>query len=65
MNNVETFCHYVWAYYREFPQDVHGIPFTYEEIWEAIALLSQFIGLEMDTVDRERIRDLILYKRGK
>jgi hypothetical protein len=64
MPKIESFCHYVWSYYREFKQDVNGVPFTYEEIWEAIALLSQFMGLELDSVDRERVRDLILYKRG-
>lgn len=58
-----NFIKYVRDYYITFivPGTTH---FTVKEIKQAIKLLEVTVVLEHDSVDRERVRDIILIQRG-
>lgn len=66
-NELERFVKYVGQFYC--PGEIYAHyfkePVSLDDIREATIVLGRFTKLCFDTVDRERVRDLMLYKRGQ
>lgn len=65
---ANEFTEYCWTFYA--PGECYGKYFgdnlTREELKSAVRVYMGFMGdFVGDTVDRERVRDLMLWKRGK